>query len=321
MPLKNAETWIDDCMESIQAQSFQDWECLIINDHSSDQSLQHISVHSFFDSRFRIIENEGSGLIHAYQTGLKYSKGDLITRMDADDLMPQNRIELMVTAMIGAKPGTLITGKVSFFPESEMGIGTRFYENWLNSRMELNDHWQWIWRECVIPSPCWMVRSDELTAMGGFNDLEYPEDYDLTFKFFRAGFNVQAVTNVLHYWRQHQHRYSRTSENYSAEKFMEVKWKWFKELILPETDNLYILGTGAKAKLLANILMRQKHNFSWITHEQNVAGNIFMGKQIQWLQKIRFPDRSVVISTLSSIDNFDEAYDALPAQVRLFRFC
>lgn len=143
--------------------------------------------------------------------------------MDADDVMPPQRLEKMVSAMNSATEKTVVTGKVEFISDFEPGIGTRFYEDWLNMRMDLGDHWDWIWRECVIPSPCWMAVKKEIDALNLFGDLQYPEDYHLAFKWYEHGFTVRSIPEVLHYWRQHGGRYSRNSDNYSAEKFAEMK--------------------------------------------------------------------------------------------------
>lgn len=321
LPVKNASDWIEECLDSIAVQTFTNWECILVNDHSTDNSEQHISVYAFFDGRFKPVQNSGTGLIDAYRTGLASSKGKIITRMDADDLMTPQRLEMMVNTLQSAAEPAVITGKVSFFPEEKIGIGTRFYENWLNERIEKSDHRKWMWRECVIPSPCWMMWRHDLENAGGFEGLEYPEDYDLMFRLLAEGYRVTGVNEVLHLWRQHDQRYSKTSDLYSAERFMAMKWKWFQARGIKSQNALFVLGTGAKSRLLIQLLNKSGCAFTWVTHEKNVAGNRFSGHQAVWLQNIDFPSHAVVISTLSSIDDFEEVYRGIAPEIPVYRFC
>lgn len=322
LPVKNAAAWLGDCLESIISQSETDWECLLVDDHSEDNSMQLASGYSFFDSRFRILKNKGEGLIEANKTGFEYALGEFITRMDADDIMPPHRLALMANKLKNMGPKAVVTGKIEFFPREECGIGTLFYENWLNELCERENHWQWIWRECVIPSPCWMARKDELKEIGGFNSPDYPEDYDLVFRFWKNNFTVGTVKEICHLWRQHDDRFSRKSDHYSAEKFMKLKWSYFKECELGKYSSLALLGTGAKAKILKNILYGESIPFHWYSSEENVVGNVIYGKKIEYLHPEKIGQNTAIISTLSSIDDFESVYDSLNANnITNYRFC
>lgn len=319
MPVKNAEPWLGECLDSILAQTEVDWECIVVNDHCTDRSMELVSSYALFDARFKIIPNAGNGLIEANKTGLSRAKGTYITRMDADDIMPEYKLQELLQLAQHAPQKSVITGKVQFFPPENCGVGTRFYEQWLNERCDKKDHWNWIWRECVIPSPCWMARRDDLISIGGLDSPDYPEDYDLAFRFWKNNFDVISSDKICHYWRQHDKRFSRT-HHYQADKFMELKWKYFSAEVMPEFNGLIILGTGSKAKLLVRILQKEKIPFTWVSHEKNVAGNTMQGKIIRWLDEVEIMQKDAIISALSSIDDFELVYSKLnPEQV--FRFC
>ena len=322
IPVKNAAPWLHECLQSIAEQDFSAWECILINDHSDDSTQHIISTFAFYDHRFRQIPNHGSGLIDAYKTSLANARGTWIARMDADDIMPAYRIGKMVEALQVSAPKTVVTGKIHFFPEEEIGVGTKFYQSWLNKRMEKQDHWNWIWRECVIPSPCWMARKTELLHIGNFDELEYPEDYNLAFRFFEHGFTVLGLPEILHYWRQHENRYSRTSNNYSAEKFMNMKWHFFEKLEAPKFKNIYLLGTGDKSKYLIEKLDLRFPQWQWISHKISHSGNTINGRKIQHVSEIDWKPESAIISVLSSIDNHNETYELLAEKsMPVYRFC
>jgi glycosyltransferase involved in cell wall biosynthesis len=323
LPVKNAENWLDECIESIVAQTYTNWECIVVDDHCTDNSMQKISIFSFFDARFRIIKNDGKGLIDANKTALRIAKGEFITRMDADDIMPENRLQKMLDLYnkFNSTDKLIITGKVEFFPPENCGEGTVFYQNWLNALCEKQNHWQCIWRECVIPSPCWLLRREHLVQIGGFNSATYPEDYDLAFRLWENGFTVKSVDEICHYWRQHKQRFSHT-ENYSAKNFMLLKWKYFSKLELHKFSQIILLGTGDKAKIIKQLLIENNMPFHWVSHDENVIGNTIHGIKINSVFTVSRKDKTCIISALSSIDDFESVYDYINTiAIPVYRFC
>ena len=96
--------------------------------------------------------------------------------------------------------------------QQNVGEGFTKYENWLNEVARTSIHYQEIYRECVIPSHCWLIHKDDLNAAGGFDPVVYPEDYDLCFGFYKLGLDVIGIDRILHYWRDRSDRISRTWE-------------------------------------------------------------------------------------------------------------
>jgi hypothetical protein len=210
---------------------------------------------------------------------------------------------------------------VQFFPSSSIGIGTRFYENWINDRMLLGDHWEHIWRECVIPSPTWMTRKSDLKEIGGFNDLQYPEDYFLAFKFYSENFQVKSLGEIIHFWRQHPERYSGKSDHYSADNFMKLRWCFFKKTILNGAIPV-IIGTGDKAKLLLRILNLEKLNFIVISDKHNSELKSIESHPLLFYKDYTPKKEHVLISTLSSIDSHSELYRYFEEKaVKVYKFC
>ncbi|MFN5218685.1 MAG: glycosyltransferase family 2 protein [Sphingomonadales bacterium] len=322
LPVKNAEPFLIECLQSIQQQTLTDWECCMLDDGSSDGSAAILEAYVASDGRFRMVPSDGQGLIAANQAVLSAAKGVYVTRMDADDIMPNDKLENLVCALESAPPKTIATGRVEFFPEENCGTGTRFYENWLNERCDKNDHWQHIWRECVIPSPCWMMRTNELREAGCFDNVVYPEDYNMAFRLFVNGFSVKSASGICHQWRQHDNRYSVNSENYGAAAFMQMKWNYWKMLFLQGEAQVTILGTLDKGKLLKKMAEADGFDVHWLAHKVHIAGNVIEGKTIVYYRDYPFSAGDVLISTLSSIDNHSEIYKHLKnIGVRAFCFC
>jgi glycosyltransferase involved in cell wall biosynthesis len=322
LPVKNAEPFLIECLQSIQQQTLTDWECCLLDDGSSDGSAAILQAYVASDARFRIVPSDDEGLIAANRSLLAAAKGECVTRMDADDIMPKDKLQKLVNVLESAPPKTIVTGRVQFFPEENCGIGTRFYENWLNERCDNNDYWQHIWRECVIPSPCWMMRTEELREAGCFDSPVYPEDYDMALRLFVKGFSVQSAPGLCHQWRQHNKRYSVNSDNYGAAAFMQMKWNYWKTLFLQVDTPVKILGTLDKGKLLKKMVEADGLDVHWLAHKVHIAGNMIDNKTILHYRDYPFSAGDVLISTLSSIDNHSEIYEHLKnLRVRVFCFC
>lgn len=255
MPFQNAELWVNETIDSILLQTHSNWEIIAVNDHSEDAS-EHL-IQAYNDKRIQVIHNDGKGIIDALKTALKNAKGTYITRMDADDIMPKDRLNSFLTAIENAAPKTVVTGLVQYFSSEPVSDGYQKYQTWLNGLCESQDHFNHIYRECVIASPNWICRKTELDAYNLFNNLDYPEDYDLVFAWYRNQFNVKALNEVTLLWREHRFRTSRNSSNYKQPAFFKLKLRRFLEIDYSTGDRILLVGRGQKMKLCTDFFKAQ----------------------------------------------------------------
>lgn len=245
MPVRNAANWLGETLMSIQKQTLEDWELIAIDDHSTDDSIG--AIRSIGDPRIKVVSNEGQGIIAALQTGLRLAQGSFVTRMDADDLMPPNKLETLVGLLINTKERTIATGLVSYFSETTVSEGYRKYETWLNSLCQNANHYDHIYRECIVASPNWMVSRRFIQEDQIFEALEYPEDYDMVFRWHQKGYRIVSSDEVTHLWREHPERTSRNSETYDQASFFQLKMNWFRE-IEGLDQSIAVFGAGPKGK-------------------------------------------------------------------------
>lgn len=270
MPYKNVSNYIKGTLISIINQTYQNWELLAVNDHSTDESFE--IVKDFNDNRIINLNNSGKGIINALQTGYSNSKGSFITRMDADDLMTESKIELMTSSLIEKGENHITTGLVKYFSDGTLGDGYIKYQNWLNNLTCTNNNFQEIYKECVIPSPCWMVHRDDFEKCEGFNSTIYPEDYDLTFRFYQNNLKVIGINETLHLWRDYPERTSRNDDNYADNRFLTLKIHYFLTIDYNPSLELVLWGAGKKGKQIAKKLIDKNINFSWICNSKNKIG-------------------------------------------------
>jgi glycosyltransferase involved in cell wall biosynthesis len=96
VPIYNAETYIPRCVDSILAQTFADFELLLVNDGSSDGSLDVCQQYAAKDSRVRVLDKPNGGVSSARNLGLESAKAEWVMFADADDWIEPNTLELAV---------------------------------------------------------------------------------------------------------------------------------------------------------------------------------------------------------------------------------
>jgi len=99
LPVFNSENYLNESIESILSQSFQDFELIIINDGSTDNSRNILEKFALEDPRIRVFDQENTGIIGALNRGLQLARGKYIARMDSDDVSLPNRLSRQVEYM------------------------------------------------------------------------------------------------------------------------------------------------------------------------------------------------------------------------------
>ncbi len=280
IPVKNAAPFLEACLESIAAQSQAGFEAIFADDHSTDASRDIIGEWSRRDARIRLVVSGGHGILPALRAAFAASRGECITRMDADDLMPPGKLATLYELLRAAGPGHVATGKVRYFSQDSVGAGYRRYETWLNGLMESGNHYEDIYRECVIPSAAFMVYRTDLERIGGFGAGAYPEDYDLAFRFYRAGYKIVAADQVVHLWRDHPGRTSRTDPKYAG-PYYDLKVRYFLELDRDPRREMVLIGAGPKGKPLAQMLLARDIRFRWLTDNRRKQGSSIYGVKLE----------------------------------------
>jgi glycosyltransferase involved in cell wall biosynthesis len=116
MPAYNAGAFIADAIASVLQQSFPDFELLIVNDGSTDDTLN--IIHSFSDERIIVINQSNQGVAEALNTGLKHARADYIARFDADDICDPKRLEIQYDFM-QTNPGYQILGSAADYMDMD----------------------------------------------------------------------------------------------------------------------------------------------------------------------------------------------------------
>jgi glycosyltransferase involved in cell wall biosynthesis len=298
-PFKNTARFLNECIDSIVTQTYDNWELVAIDDHSTDGSLEIVRQYAKNDSRIRVYTNSGTGVIEALRMAFFKSRGNLITRMDSDDIMHNNKLKVMSQQLQQFGKNHVAIGLVKYFSERGIGSGYQRYEQWLNRLTLKGSNYSNIYKECSIPSPCWMTYRDDLLKAGSFESDRYPEDYDLAFRFYKQGLICIPSNQTLHYWRDYDERTSRTHEHYALNHFLDIKIDYFLELNYDPGRPLTVWGAGMKGKTVARAMVEKNIPFYWICNNPKKIGCKIYEKELlnfEYLSEINDPQSIVTVA-------------------------
>ena len=309
MAVKDTAPYLHDCINSIINQTYQNWELIAVNDHSTDETPEILAAFAKQDARVRVFDSDGYKLIPTLQCGYREVRGTLLNRMDSDDKMPDYKIQLLVDEWHKYGKGHVIAGGTEHFVDE----GFLRYERWLNEVAKTSTHYQQIYKECVIPSHCWMIHKDDFDAVGAFDPVIYPEDYDLCFRMYKHGLKVIGIDAILHHWRDRSNRISRTWDEYKDNRYFDMKMRFFYEIDRDNTRPLVLWGAGRNGKDMAKILQSYNDTFHWVSNNEKQIGKDIYDVPMQSFTDVPSIENAQIMIVVSSPDGKKEIQALLDA--------
>lgn len=255
LPFRDAEGTLAAALRSIARQGLASFECVLVDDGSTDRSRAIAVAVAAQDPRFRIVATGGAGLVAALQHGLTHCRAPLTARMDADDLMHRDRLQLQVDAL---RKDPSLTGSgthVRMFPAAATGEGMRAYEAWLGSIRGADHVARDALVECPIAHPTWMVRTGALRSLG-YREGNWPEDYELLLRSLARGDRWSVVPRRLHAWRRDATSLSQRDPRYAIERFTDCKAAHLATTFLRGATEYTLWGHGGTGRALRAALGR-----------------------------------------------------------------
>lgn len=275
VPAFNAAATLESCLRSVQRQTERDWECRIVDDGSTDGTADNADELARDDPRFIVLRRAHHGLVDTLNAGLARCRGDYVARMDADDVMHRNRLELQLAALERDPDLVAVGSHVRVIPRAGLRHGTRAYESWINGIESAQDVAREAWVECPVVHPTWTIRREPLLDLG-YRDRGWPEDYDLLLRLLVRGDRVGVVPRRLLCWRDHPARLSRTAEAYRLECFTECKAEFLARSFLDGHERYVLWGYGPTGRAMRGALLRHDKRPSYIVelHPRRLGNRI-----------------------------------------------
>ena len=219
VPVYNTEKYIRQCLDSILNQTYQNFECLLINDGSSDNSADICREYVAKDTRFRYFEKENGGVSSARNLGIECSGGAYITFIDSDDWVDSDYLEVLYSALIEEQADIAVSTYKKFNISDNCWYFHSFqvkYDRKVFTNIELIDElvdldsfdfsYRFVSGKLVNKTSLKKIRFNELTTLG--------EDMEFWFKLYLISARIVYVNRDSYIYRV-----SDCSRHVSLEKF------------------------------------------------------------------------------------------------------
>lgn len=329
LPVYNGERYLSEAIESIINQTFGDFELIIVNDCSSDETLDIANRFSDIDDRIIVTSNvENSGLPVSLNNGFNISKGEYLTWTSDDNIYHTDALEKMVTYLDSNKECGLVFADMNLIDENGEVIGHRIAENYnIYSK------------NCV--GACFMYRSECKSVIGDYDDSKrLIEDYDYWLRiasFFKFG----RIPEILYDYRYHNNSLTVKKLKLIGERLAELRLEYidkiansvdeksYKEIVFEMVvccenkvlssidcskvidvdrvvnrkriisgDRIWLFGAGALGRSALEILSNKEIK-GFIDNDTSKVGTEILGKPVLSLKQFEETKNkdSVVIST------------------------
>lgn len=185
MPVYNGERFLEETVESVLNQTFTDFEFIVIDDGSTDDTLR--ILRDFEDERIKIIEQEHRGLTKSLNRGIKIAEGDYIGRMDCGDIADEERFEVEIDFLEREDDIYGVGSWAELIDEDGNSLGSRKYP------VDFKEIKKVILRYNPFIHPSLTLESDIFQKVGLYDeDFKYAQDYDLMLR----AVSKLKVTNI-----------------------------------------------------------------------------------------------------------------------------
>jgi glycosyltransferase involved in cell wall biosynthesis len=207
-PVFNAEKFIKQTIQSILIQTHSDFEYILIDDGSVDNSLAIILEYAAKDKRIKILRHSNNkGYIQALKYGIDYSSSNYIFRIDSDDIVHELALENRVRAYFEKPNCVLVSSSPTFFSNSHLEISfNKFFPTDL-----ITTKWSLLWGNPITHSSSFFSKLDYYNC-GGYIEIKNMEDWDLWNKFQQKG-DVVLLSTYDVFYRLHDNQSTKSNES------------------------------------------------------------------------------------------------------------
>jgi len=237
IPAYNAEQFLDETLESVLSQTYENWECIIVNDGSTDNTESIAKKWCEKDARFRYFYKENSGASDTRNLGIKKARGEYIAFLDADDILTSDNLEVRINVLIEQNVD-LVATKLQHFTDKLPKVSKNnarqdvlyYAKEGLTQLMAFNK---------VTPSTV-LCKKSVMDEVGGFTWHKKAEDLHCWLKVLFAGYKIYRIDETLLLYRLVENSMSSTDRNCSKEVF-EIIYSFKDEIFSLDIDfQIYI---------------------------------------------------------------------------------
>jgi len=267
LPVRDAEPWLGECLDSVLAQTEGNLQVLAVDDGSRDGSRRILDEYAARDSRIHVLETkeEDRGIVPALNLALAAARAPYLARMDADDRMAPERLALQAAALDADASLFAVACRAAAFPTDQLRDGMRAYLDWQNSLLAPEELARDRFVESPVLHPTVMLRTGLVReCLGGWTDAGWPEDWDFFLRAFEQGLRIARLPDFLVEWRLHEQQSTRTHARYGEDALLAARANHLSRHVAREFSRggnegreLWILGAGPVGKALVKALAHE----------------------------------------------------------------
>jgi glycosyltransferase involved in cell wall biosynthesis len=205
VPCFNYGKYLSECLQSIKGQTYSNYEVIIVDDGSTDNSKE-VAFSFLSDARFKYIYQENKGLEGARNTGICHSTGEFIAIVDPDDIWFPTKLDVQIEYMICHPNCGLVYSDAEIFIEGKrtgrtVRNGKLFYEGWCFEEMMMNNG---------VVSPSVLIRKECFRNVGLFDESEIKQcsgDWEMWVR-IAYKYEFGSIKKPLLYYRIHENNMS-----------------------------------------------------------------------------------------------------------------
>ncbi|QPG04958.1 glycosyltransferase [Salinimonas marina] len=301
----NSASYITEAIDSILAQSFTDFELLILDDGSSDETVELIKV--FDDPRIRLIENqENKGVGFRLNQALRYINSPYIVKTDADDINLPERFEAQLShlKLSGADINKCY---IEYFADSPSVANSERFINFVQTKQPLLNSIDSSNKiHCELPRWLCFLHASYMAKTEAIKQAGYPakrmfEDYGMFYRLLEKGYIFDCVASVLVKIRVSDTSITATASTGDLDEGMNtlvsIKWPYIAKLA--QNGPLFIYGSGGGARSLKRVLeQRNMHIQGFIEKDKMPDAEVVEGLPVVTLDETLYdcPAAKVIVA-------------------------
>ena len=261
IPAYNAQRYLRESVESVLQQSFKDFECIVVDDGSTDRTPAIIDELAARDPRVRRLTIEHGGIVKGLNAGVEAARGQYIVRTDADDICLPNRFERQVRFLDDHPDCVLAGSKVTLvdpYNSTLWDVEVKANHEQIEAELLRGNGW-------AVIHPSTLLRRDAMLAVGGYRaEYEWVEDLDLFLRMGQIGRLANLQEPLLRY-RQHFASVNRTRLELQVERTRRAALEGYaRRGQSPPADFQVKVGTSmTRAEQIQSWLHQARHIRNW----------------------------------------------------------
>ena len=206
IPCYDAQKYLGETLDCLLNQTLRQWECIVVNDGSTDDSLTILRHYERLDSRFKVIDKKNEGPAIARNLAISSASGKYIMPLDADDKIAPSFAEMAADYLEKNPDCKLVCSECDFFGDRSGRFALEDY-----------DYRKILWSNCIVCTAVYRKSDFEKTTGYNPNMKAVYEDWDFWLSLLNEGDRVYRIPKVMFFYRVHgSSRSTQNSDVYRA---------------------------------------------------------------------------------------------------------